>query len=206
MSVEVGLLEQSIAHVPPEMSDRLRLGMGKLVTHSLVVVGLQYPGEEPLVAAGYELAGNENRGASVTLKTKQAGRLAEAYMSCMVEKPSGVVSECSTFADYVMGWLDQPYRTLDSPYLRTPERRDAPTELDRLKDGKAYDFVISNMYGTRPGLAHVALGTNDPKRNFSKFGSESLVTMRNVDTVQRYTRQGKTPEPRKLASVSYRPF
>ena len=207
MSIEVGLLEQSIANVPREISGGLAQATGNIALHTRIVVGLLYPGEDPIVARGYEPLGNENNGTKITLEADQAERLAEAYVSAMIEKPDGAIVQCDSFVDFVMGWRSRLHHTLADTFQfsRSAEYSPEPVELNSLEDGAAYDFVIPKLHFGEPGTVHVALGTNKPERNLSKFGNDALITMRTIDSVHRYATRKQLAIPQKLVRVSSPP-
>ncbi|HET8671546.1 MAG TPA: hypothetical protein VFM05_13225 [Candidatus Saccharimonadales bacterium] len=207
MAIEIGLLEQSIADVPREISGEATEIAADIALRTQIVVGLQYPDRGTLIAKGYKPVGDEYRGTKITLEAEEAERLAEAYMMAMSEKPHNASMECDSFVDFVMGWRKGPYHNPSDSFFfrRVAKRSPEPVELDRLRDGIAYEFIIPRLYFGEPGTVHVAIGTSTPTRNFSKFGKGALVTMLNEDSARYYARRGQLAVPQELASVSHVP-
>jgi len=205
--IAISLLEQSIANTPREIAGRLVEIAGSMAVHTQVVVGLQYPDGATLIARGYELVGDEERGTRITLAADRAERLAEAYNAAMVEKPDGAILQCDSLVDFIMGWRDRPHHTTADAFqfTRFTQYHPTPVDLDKLEDGRPYEFVVPRLYFGEPGCVHMAVGVNKPTHNLSKFGDEALVTMRNVDTANYYAFREQLPAPQELISVSRRP-
>lgn len=185
-SIEVvSLYQQDLRNVPAAVAQEFAGLGGSLAINPLVVVGVQRPNSEVVVAAGYDLDGSETV-AGVTLSRAKAQRLILAYHMAMVESPADDFIECGSVVNFVMGWRDDPRVVIgDSASRHYVHATNEPVSLF-LESGHAYQFEGPDE-PRRLGRKHVVLGIDDPRRNLSKLGTDGpFATMSNIETAADY--------------------